>query len=121
MLKLGLITGLLIVVLVFIGGCLPAQPAPDSGNNSTLLLIGFLVLIFGFFYFTMVRPQRKKQKQQQQMIRELQKGDKVMTSGGIYGTIESLNEESIVIKVESGATLRVDRRGILGRRGETQR
>ena len=76
----------------------------------------FLVLIFGLFYFVMVRPQRKRQKEHQTMVQELQKGDRVITAGGIYGTIDSLNEESIVLKVESGATIRVARGSVIGRR-----
>ena len=46
----------------------------------------------------------------------LQKGDRVITAGGIYGTIESLSEDSIVLKVESGATIRVARGSVIGRR-----
>ncbi|OGO20662.1 MAG: preprotein translocase subunit YajC [Chloroflexi bacterium RBG_16_50_9] len=79
-------------------------------------MIIFLVLIFGLFYFVMIRPQRKRQREHQTMVQELQKGDKVVTAGGIYGTIDSLSEDSIVIKVESGATLRVARGSVIGRR-----
>ena len=115
MLKLGLITGLLITVLAFIGGCVPADTG-EEGGTSILPMIIFLVIIFGLFYFVMVRPQRRKQKEHQTMVQELQKGDRVITAGGIYGTIESLNEENIVIKVESGATIRVARGSVMGRR-----
>jgi len=115
MLKLGLISILLITVLVFIGGCVPTQ-APGEGGSNMWPMIIFLVLIFGLFYFVMVRPQRKRQKEHQTMVQELRKGDKVVTAGGIYGTIESLSEDSIVIKVESGATLRVARGSVIGRR-----
>ncbi|OGO23656.1 MAG: preprotein translocase subunit YajC [Chloroflexi bacterium RBG_16_50_9] len=79
-------------------------------------MIGFLVVIFALFYFVMIRPQRKRQKEHQTMMQELQKGDKVITAGGIYGTIDSLSEDSIVIKVESGGTLRVARGSIAMRR-----
>ena len=116
MLKAGLITGLLITVLVFIGGCYPADTGGEEGSTSILPMIIFLVLIFGLFYFVMVRPQRRKQKEHEMMVQELQKGDKVITAGGIYGTIESLSEDSIVIKVESGATLRLARGSVIGRR-----
>jgi preprotein translocase subunit YajC len=50
------------------------------------------------------------------MVQELQKGDRVITAGGIYGTIDSLSDDSIVVKVESGATLRVARSSVVGRR-----
>ena len=108
MLNLALIVGLLITVLVFIGGCYPTTTGgEEGGGTSTIYMIVFLVLIFAMFYFLMIRPQRKRQKQQQQMMEELKRGDRVITSGGIYGQIESVSEDSVVIKVESGATMRV--------------
>jgi preprotein translocase subunit YajC len=119
MLKRWLIIGLLIAALVFMGGCVPQGTTGTSGENgttSTLWMVGFLVLIFALFYFTMVRPQRKRQKEHETMMRDLHKGDHVITASGIYGTVESLDEESIVIKVESGATLRVTRGSVIGRR-----
>ena len=114
--KSGLITILLITVLAFVGGCLPSETGGEEGGSSILPMIIFLVLIFGLFYFVMVRPQRKRQKEHESMVQELSKGDKIITAGGIYGTIESLNEENIVIKVESGATLRIARGSVIGRR-----
>ena len=116
MLKVGLIAGLLITVLVFIGGCVPADTGGEEGGTSILPMIVFLVIIFGLFYFVMVRPQKRKQKEHETLVQELQKGDRVITAGGIYGTIESLNEDNIVIKVESGATIRVARGSVAGRR-----
>ena len=115
MLKSGLIAGLLITVLVFVGGCVPTTATPEQGQQPWTIII-FLVVIFGLFYFVMIRPQRKRQKEHQTMVQELQKGDRVITAGGIYGTIDSLSEDSIVIKVESGATLRVARGSVIGRR-----
>ena len=121
--KIGIIAGLLIAVLVFIGGCLaPAGgEAAEQNPNSTWYMVAFLVAIFALFYFVMIRPQRKRQKQQQTMIQGLQKGDKVITAGGIYGTIESVSEESVVIKVESGTTLRVNKGSVAVRREEIKR
>lgn len=116
MLKSGLITGLLITVLVFVGGCYPADTGGEEGGTSILPMIVFLVIIFGLFYFVMIRPQRRKQREHETMVQELQKGDRVITAGGIYGTIESLSEDNVIIKIESGATLRVARGSVSGRR-----
>ena len=115
MLKLGLIAGLLIWVLAFIGGCYPTDTGEDGGT-SILPMIIFLVIIFGLFYFVMIRPQRRRQREHEMMVQELQKGDRVITAGGIYGTIDSMSEDSIVLKVESGATIRVARGSVIGRR-----
>ena len=102
-LKLGLIGGLL-TSIVFIGGCVPADA---EGGTSTWTLLIFVVLLFGLMYFVMIRPQRKRQKEHQQLIEEIKRGDRVVTAGGIYGVIESISEDSVTIKVESGATMRV--------------
>jgi len=109
MLKLGLIVGLLITLLAFIGGCVPAE-GEEGGFDPTMII--FLVLIFGVFYFLFIRPQRKRQKEHEELVQELQKGDRVITAGGIYGVIETLSEDSVVIKVESGATMRVSRNSV---------
>jgi preprotein translocase subunit YajC len=107
-LTLALIVGVLITVLAFVGGCYTTTPTEGTeGGGFDYTIIIFLVLIFAMFYFLMIRPQRKRQKQQRQMMEELKRGDRVITAGGIYGQIESISEDSIVIKVESGATMRV--------------
>ena len=112
LLNLGLIVGLLIT-LVFMGGCVPGGE-PAEGGQGTIYMIGFLILIFALFYFVMIRPQRKRQKEHQQMTEELKRGDRVITIGGIYGQIESISEDSIVIKVESGTTIRMAKNSIAG-------
>jgi len=106
LLTLALLAGLLIAVLVFTGGCYPATEGEEGGGFDWTIII-FLVLIFAVFYFLMIRPQRKRQKEQRQLMEELKRGDRVITAGGIYGVIESVSEDSVVIKVESGATMRV--------------
>ena len=107
-LNLGLIMGLLTSV-VFIGGCIPVE---GEGEASIWTMLIPLVLIVAIFYFLMIRPQRKRQKEHQQLVEELKRGDRVITAGGIYGVIESTSEDSIVIKVESGTTIRVARNSV---------
>ena len=112
--KTGLIAGLLIALLAIAGSCIPAEgQAAENSTTSTVYMIGFLVVIFALFYFVMIRPQRKRQKQQQEMVQALQKGDKVITAGGIFGTIDSVREDSVVIKVESGTMLRVAKGSVM--------
>ena len=113
-LNLGLMVGLLIISAFLVGGCAPAGEGETGGISSFTIL--FLVLIFAVFYFITIRPQRKRQKQHQELVQELQRGDKVITAGGIYGVIENLSEDSIVLKIESGTTLRIARGSILGKR-----
>jgi preprotein translocase subunit YajC len=101
-LNLGLIVGLA-STLLFIGGCFPAE---EEGSFGWELFI-FPVLIIVGFYFLMIRPQRKTQKKHQELIRELRSGALVITAGGIYGKVESVSDESVIIKIESGATMRI--------------
>ncbi len=109
MLKLGLIGGL-VIVLASIGGCAPAGESGEEASVWPMLI--FLVVIFGLMYLVLIRPQRKRQKEHQHLVEELQKGDRVVTAGGIYGQIESVSEDSVVIKVESGVTMRVARNSV---------
>ena len=122
--KTGLIAGLLIAMLALFSGCLlPAATSTATGGTETSFwskygMIIFLVLMVAVFYFLMIRPQQKRQKVQRQMTENLQKGNRVITAGGIYGTIDSLSEDSVVIKTEGGTLLRVARGSVAVRRDE---
>jgi len=107
-LNLGLIGGLLIT-LASIGGCV--TPEGEDGGFGWGMII-FLVAMFGLMYLILIRPQRKRQKEHQQLVEELNRGDRVITAGGIYGVIESISEDSVVIKVESGVTMRVAKNSV---------
>lgn len=113
--KLVLLAGLLITLPVLLGGCVPGGAGEAAGGFDWTIII-FLALIFGVFYFLMIRPQRRRQKQHEEMVQELQKGDRVITAGGIHGTIESLSQDSVVLKIESGATIRIARGSVSGQR-----
>ena len=105
--------GLLMAAAAMLGGCAPAEG--EDTTTSTIYLVVFMVVLFGIFYFFIIRPQRKRQMDQQKMISELKPGDRVITIGGIMGRVESIREDSVVLKVESGATIRVVRNGIAGK------
>ena len=78
-------------------------------------MIIFLAVIFAIMYFLMIRPRQKQQKQHEAMMQELRAGDRVIIAGGIYGQIESLGEDTVILKIESGATMKVARNSILGK------
>ncbi|KHE67641.1 preprotein translocase subunit YajC [Halobacillus sp. BBL2006] len=77
-------------------------------------LVGLLpiILMFVIFYFLLIRPQQKKQKKVQQMQTELQKGDRIITIGGLHGTIHAIDEGTLVISVQDGSQLKFDRSSI---------
>jgi preprotein translocase subunit YajC len=114
LLNLGLILAFLITVLVFVGGCIPEGTNGEEGGFSIWTMLIFLVAMFAVMYFVLIRPQQKKQKEHQQMMEEMKRGDRVITAGGIYGRVESINDDSVVLKVESGATIRVARSSVAG-------
>lgn len=74
-----------------------AQAQQPSGGGLNMLI--FLGLMFAGMWFLMIAPQRKKQKQHDKMLKELAAGDKILTTGGIYGTITSVKEDRFIIKV----------------------
>src|SRR5512137_2699403 len=87
-----------------------AQPQGPGGIVGFLLgPFGMMIIIFGIIYLLIMRPQQKKQKQQQEMLRNLQKGDKVLTQAGIYGTIAAIDEKVITLQVEEKVRLKISR------------
>ena len=120
--KTAIIAGLIITVLLLSVSCLGTTTTAGSANttgteeqstwNSLWPMLIFLVVIFAIFYFLMIRPQRRRQKEREEMMQSLHRGDKVITAGGIYGTIESVGEDNVVIKIESGATMRVNKASV---------
>ena len=78
-----------------------APPAGQQGGGGMGMLTGLLplVLIFVIFYFLLIRPQQKRTKEHKQMIENLKKGDKVITSGGEYGVVESVGANTVVLKI----------------------
>lgn len=70
------------------------------------------VLMFVIFYFFLIRPQQNRQKQRNTMLRSLGKGDKIVTIGGLHGTIDAITDEVVVLVVEGGQKLTFDRSSI---------
>lgn len=91
---------------------LMGQPAQDGGGLglfSNIILFGSIILIF---YFMIIRPQSKRQKEREKMLSAMQKGDKVVTAGGIHGTIAGLDEKTALIQIADNVKIKVDRSSI---------
>lgn len=83
-------------------------PSPQGGQGAGGQLAGFLplILIFVVFYFLLIRPQQKKAKEHGKMLNELKKGDKVVTSGGIYGVIDAVGQSTVTLKVAENVKIK---------------
>jgi preprotein translocase subunit YajC len=93
----------------------------QQGGGGFAMLLPFL-LIFAILYFLMIRPQIKRQKQMQKMLDALQKGDRVVTSGGIYAVISGIKEKegTLILKIDNDVKIEVQRTAVarvLGEKG----
>lgn len=91
--------------------CLLFVLAEATGQNPYASLI-FLVLIIVVFYFFMIRPQMKKQKDLKKMREGLKNGDKVVTTGGIYGKITEVKETTFIVEIDSNVKVKVDKNSV---------
>jgi preprotein translocase subunit YajC len=96
--------------------------APQGGEGgsmvSTIIMFGAIFLIF---YFMIIRPQQKKSKERAKLLSNLEKGDKVVTSGGIHGIISGLDEKTCLLQVSDNLKIKVERSAIgtvISKKGE---
>ena len=76
-------------------------------------MIIMIVVLFAIMWLFMIRPQRKQQKELENFRSALKKGDKVVTAGGIYGTVDEVSDRTILLKVDGETKLRVDKNSIV--------
>ena len=79
-----------------------------------------IIALFAIMWLFMIRPQRKQQKELEKFRNELKKGDKVITAGGIYGSIAEIEERTVLLKVDGDVKLRVDKSSIVRDSSDTQ-
>jgi preprotein translocase subunit YajC len=94
----------------------PGAISPPGGSN-TSVFVNFLplILIFGVFYVLVIRPQQKKIDEQNKMVKALQRGDRIVTSGGIYGKITRLDgDDDLLIEIANGVEIKIVRSHVQG-------
>ena len=94
-----------------------AQEGAAQGPSAIEQLIPF-VAIFAIFYFFIIRPQSKRQKQHVDFVTGLKRGDEVITSGGIYGTVEGLTDRFVTLEVADDVKIRILKTQIAGTAAE---
>lgn len=92
---------------------LMGQPSGSAGPGNPLVSFLPLILVFVVFYFFMIRPQMKKQKEMTNYRSSLKKGDKVVTTGGIYGRIYEVKDNFVMMDVGGDVRLKVDKNALL--------
>jgi len=91
--------------------------APPIGDNApewakAMNSLLFPILIFVVFYFMLIRPQQKKQKETQKMLDSLRSGDKIVTSGGILGTVTNVKEKTVIVRISDNVKVEMLRSAI---------
>lgn len=86
-----------------------AQADPGGGMMSTLIMFA---AIFAIFYFMIIRPQQKRQKERDKMLGAIQKGDKVITSGGLHGTVAGIEDNIVLLQVADNVKMKFDKSAI---------
>lgn len=87
---------------------------PSAGAGGGIASFIPLILIFVVFYFLLIRPQQKQAKQHQQFLDEMKAGNKVITKGGIHGTITGLTESVVTLEIAQDVRIKVSRSAIAG-------
>jgi preprotein translocase subunit YajC len=90
----------------------PLYAAPQQAAPNPIGSIFPLLLIFLIFYFLLIRPQQKQMKEHQRMLKSLKKGDNVITSGGLIGTITEISEKEVTLKIAENCKARFTKNSI---------
>ncbi|MBU8914187.1 MAG: preprotein translocase subunit YajC [Spirochaetales bacterium] len=89
-----------------------AAPGADGSSGSIVPTLVTFGLVFVIFYFLIIRPQNKKKKDAAELLKALKKGDRVVSIGGIHGTIQSLKDDTVVLKVDGSTKITMSRSAV---------
>lgn len=86
--------------------------SPDGGGDGAIINLLFLGALFFVFYFFIIRPQSKRQKEIKEKVSAMKKGDKVVTGGGMIGVVNSIDDETVLVEIDSGVKARFQKSSI---------
>ena len=89
--------------------------APQGGEGGGGSLISTVIMfgaIFAIFYFMIIRPQQKRAKEREKLLSNIEKGDKIVTSGGVHATIVGIEEKTVLIEIAPNVKIKIERSGI---------
>ena len=84
----------------------------SGGTGAILTQLGFFAAIFAIFYFLLIRPQQRQRREREEMLGAAKKGDRIVTSSGMHGTILNLSDQTVILRVSDGVKLEFDRSAI---------
>jgi len=87
------------------------QQAPGGMESILSSIVPFLLIIV-IFYFLILRPQQKRQKERTKLLESIKRGDKIITAGGVYGTIEAIEDKTILVKISENVKVKMERSAI---------
>ncbi len=87
------------------------QAAPAAGGNPILMFLP-MILIFGVMYLFMIRPQQQREKKRRATISSVKKGDRIVTIGGIHGTVDKVDETTVLAQVDTSTKMRFEKNAI---------
>jgi preprotein translocase subunit YajC len=96
-----------------------AFPPGGAGGNAVLTQLVFFAAIFAIFYFLLIRPQQKQRREREALLAAVKRGDRVVTTSGIHGTVTALDDTTITLRVADQVKMTFDR-GAVGRVVEAQ-
>jgi len=96
------------------------SPGGGAGPAGTVLSLVPFILIFIIFYFLLILPQQKRQKKVRAMLEALKKGDKVVTAGGIWGTVTNLGKDTVTLQVADNTKIKIQRDSIARLRADEE-
>lgn len=85
----------------------------DQGAQSLVSLVILIVVFGAIFYFLIIRPQRRREREHRKLLQSLKRGDRVVTAGGIYGTIDKIDDDTVILSLEEGAKVRIAKSSIV--------
>jgi len=87
----------------------PQGQGQGGGMFSTLIMFALIILIF---YFMILRPQQKRQKEREKMLNDVQKGDKIVSAGGIHGTVVGLEDKSLLVQIADNVKVKLEKSAV---------
>ena len=89
-----------------------ASPQGQDPQTAMYQTLGMFAMIIAIFYFLILRPQQKRQKEKQRMLDTLKKGDKVVTAGGMHGTVAGLDDKTVLLQVSDNVKMKFERSAV---------